>query len=53
MFRTSFFLIFPFWIQKLAIFEFKFGFDVKFPPQNRLEMSRIRNPDQKMTKIIF
>ena len=37
----------------IFIFDLKFGFYVKFPPQNRLEMSRIRNPGQKMTKINF
>ena len=34
----------------MAIFDLKFGFYVKFPPQNQLEMFRIWNPDQKMRK---
>ena len=47
------FLIFPFWTLKTAISDFKFGFYVKFPTQNRLESSKIRNLDPKTSKSIF
>ena len=52
-FSTSFFLNFGPWTLKSSKFERKFGFYIKFPPQNRLEMSRICNPGPKMTKLIF
>jgi len=38
---TSFFLKFGPWTLKSSKFDRKFGFYEKFPPQNRLEMSRI------------
>ena len=44
----SFFLIFPFWTLQTLISDFKFGFYVKFPTQDRLESSKIRNLDPNM-----
>ena len=44
IFLNQFFLMFGPWTPDLAIFDLKFGFYVKFPPSNRLERSRIRNP---------
>ena len=47
------FIIFPFWTLNTAISDFKFGFYVKFPTQNRLESSKIQHLDPKMSKFMF
>ena len=53
IFLRSYFLIYGPWTPDLLIFDLKFGFYVKFPPRNRLERSRIRNPGPKMRKFVF
>ena len=53
MFLNFVFLLFGLWTQASALFDLKFGFYVKFPTQNRLEMSRIMNPGSTNFKIIL
>ena len=46
--RGRFFCLFPLWSSKSLILDPIFGFYVKFPPQNRLQSSRIRHPGPKV-----
>ena len=52
-FRRSFFLNFGPWTPDFLIFDLKFGFYVKNPAQNRLEMSQIRFLGEKTAKLMF
>ena len=51
--RISFFLMFPFWLPKLSIFESKIGSYVKIHPFSQFPRSRILRLGQIMRKVIL
>ncbi len=52
MFTRWFYLFFALWTLESRILDCKFEFYVKFPTQNRLESSGIRNLGQNLAKTI-